>query len=313
MIEGFDNRSEQVFLSILDMVMKSIPAATDATIHLLGEEGERLLPQASSLYGTKVIEKLKMRVGKGIAGLAVQNAEVIYVPDVIEDPRFLQYESPPLFRSLMVVPLMVDGRAMGSISMTSERMNAFTLDHERLLNSLAKQAGIAIENAQLSGKAGEVEEAFTDQMEGIERILTGLQSRTQATFVLLADTSGQLISQAGPGGNLDSTIFSALAAGDVAATGEMAKQVGEKESFRFLLHEGDENNVYISYVGESFLLAVIVNKGVNIGLVRLFMRMAVRELAPPAEELEALQAQELIGVGFGGALAEEMEEAFGGV
>ncbi len=112
-------------------------------------------------------------------------------------------------------------------------------------------------------------------------------------------------------GSVESAIFSALAAGNVAATAEMAKQVGERNGFNLLLLEGQKHNVYLSDVGKAFLLAVMFNRQVRIGLVRLFTGKAVRELAPLAEELEATSSQEFISVGFGDALAEKMEEAFG--
>jgi len=316
-MEGLNSQSGQVFLPVLDLVMKSIPAASHGTIHLLDENGERLIAQATSEYGTEVMEKLKMQAGQGIAGLAVQDVEAISVPDVLEDSRFLKYDIAPPFRSLLAVPLIRDARIIGSISITSDRVNAFTPADEVLLERLSTQVAIAIENARLSEEAwpervaGGMAEAFTARMEDIERVLAQLQDRTQATSVLLADISGQLISHTGMTGSVESATFSALAAGHVSVTAEMAKRAGERGGFNFLLLEGEEQNAYLAHVGKAFLLAVMFSGAAQVGLVRLFTRQAVKELAPLVEELETKWAQEFIGVSFGDALAEKLEQAFG--
>jgi predicted regulator of Ras-like GTPase activity (Roadblock/LC7/MglB family) len=149
----------------------------------------------------------------------------------------------------------------------------------------------------------------------IEHILAELQRKTGATCVLLADVSGQLIGRQGTADFLDTTIFAALAAGDMAATAEMAMMVGEDRPFKMHLHEGKDFNVYLCAVENSFLLAVIFRTTVQIGLVRLFSTRAVRALLPLVEQFEALQEQpaEIVSADFGAMLAGELEEAFGGL
>jgi len=149
----------------------------------------------------------------------------------------------------------------------------------------------------------------------IDYILAQLYYKTQGSCVLLADVSGQLIGCQGPRVRFDTTIFSALAASDMAATAQMARLVGEEKPFELHFHEGERQNVYLSNMGESFLLAVVFDKTVQIGLVRLFARQAIKQLLPLAEEFETLQAQpgEAIDADFGDALADALESAFGGL
>jgi len=151
--------------------------------------------------------------------------------------------------------------------------------------------------------------------EEVERILAELQHKTDATCVLLADISGQLIGRQGTADFLDTTIFAALSAGDMAATAEMATMVGEARRFKMHLHEGKNFNVYLCAVENSFLLAVIFRTTVQIGLVRLFSTRAVRDLLPLIEQFESLQEQhhEVVSADFGAILAGELEEAFGGL
>ena len=95
------------------------------------------------------------------------------------------------------------------------------------------------------------------QYEGITKILSELATKTKASAILFADMSGQLISQRGNTENMNTTVLSALAASDFAATAEMAKLVGEEAKFKLLFHEGEKRNVYLSNVGDYFFLVVV--------------------------------------------------------
>lgn len=153
-----------------------------------------------------------------------------------------------------------------------------------------------------------------DLKDGIDSVLGMLHRKTQANCILLADISGQLISQTGTLEQLEANHFAALAASNMAATTEMAKMVGEKKRFKLLFHEGEQKNVYLSNVGDSFLLVVVFSASVQIGLVRLYTKQAVERLVPLGEEFEKLQPQldEAVSVEFGSALSEEMNNVFGG-
>jgi predicted regulator of Ras-like GTPase activity (Roadblock/LC7/MglB family) len=130
--------------------------------------------------------------------------------------------------------------------------------------------------------------------------------------VLLADISGQIVSEQGTNEGLDTAGLAALAASNMSATAEMAKQIGETSSFSYLFHEGKERHIYISAVGQTFLLVVIFDETTQIGLVRIFAKLATRELLEVAAELEPWlqKASALVDREFGEALAEGLDKAF---
>ena len=70
------------------------------------------------------------------------------------------------------------------------------------------------------------------QFDQITKVLTELAAKTKASTILLADISGQLITQRGNTEDINTAILSALAASDFAATSEMAKLVGEDAKFK---------------------------------------------------------------------------------
>ena len=115
-----------------------------------------------------------------------------------------------------------------------------------------------------------------EQFEELDSILNKLYWDTEADSILLADTTGQMISVAGQA-SINTAAISAVAAGSLAATKEMARLIGEPARFKLVLQEGDTRSVYLSDVGEELVLITIFGKGTTIGLVRLSTQKAVEK------------------------------------
>jgi Nif-specific regulatory protein len=86
---------------------------------------------------------MEMPVGKGIAGLVMQEKRLINVPNVEEDPRFFPLDTDTPKKSLLTAPLMIDGDCIGTLSLNSDQVDAFSADDERLLTTLAAQASLS--------------------------------------------------------------------------------------------------------------------------------------------------------------------------
>lgn len=147
------------------------------------------------------------------------------------------------------------------------------------------------------------------QIERITKVLDELQSKTRANYAFLADISGQLIQVRGRISSTDMVALAALIAGNIAATSEIARRIGEPSKFRVLLHEGDSNNIYLSQVGDSFLLAVVFASNIQIGLVRLFGKRAADELTALISDYESAMHDTPFAVeaGFGALLDQELD------
>lgn len=152
------------------------------------------------------------------------------------------------------------------------------------------------------------------QVERIEKIMDELRAKTRATFDFLADISGQLITARGSLGGTDIVALAALTASNMAATAEMARQMGEPAQFRLMFHEGERRNIYLSQVGKSFLLAVVFETEVQIGLVRLFSKRAVEELEKLILEYEHVirQTESMMEAGFSTALDSAIDDILAG-
>lgn len=149
------------------------------------------------------------------------------------------------------------------------------------------------------------------QFDEITKILSELAAKTKASTILLADISGQLITQRGNTEDINTAILSALAASDFAATSEMAKLVGEEAKFKLLFHEGEKRNVYLSNIGDNFFLVVVFDVSVTLGLVRIYTKKAIQNLSNVFEASESDEdASKVIDQDFSSMLGDMLDESF---
>ncbi len=118
---------------------------------------------------------------------------------------------------------------------------------------------------------------YEEEAAHIQAICDRLARDANARAVLVIDKNGQPIAQSGETEHLDVTSLSSLTAGNVAATGGIAKLLQEKE-FAGQFHEGEKTNVHISIVAARVILVVLFDERSSLGLVRLRVRKASDEL-----------------------------------
>ncbi len=109
---------------------------------------------------------------------------------------------------------------------------------------------------------------YEEEFSKIDEELQRLYLQTNAKVVFLVDKNGQLIASAGETHDIDTTSLASLTAGNIAATGGIARLLGEKE-FTILFHEGEKDNIHISLIGQRIILVVIFDSRSSLGLVRL--------------------------------------------
>ncbi len=104
--------------------------------------------------------------GRGtITGRAVLEGKPIHVPDVLDDPEydFIEGQKAGGYRTLLGVPLIREGVAIGVLAMARSAPRPFTAQQIELVQTFADQAVIAIENVRLfdeiQDKSRQLEEA----------------------------------------------------------------------------------------------------------------------------------------------------------
>ncbi len=120
------------------------------------------------------------------------------------------------------------------------------------------------------------------QFQRLKSVLARLCVECAARVVFLVDRDGQTITFHGDIGDMDTTSFASLAAGNVAATTSMAKLIGENV-FPAVVHEGERESIFISVIGRS-LLVVVFDERSTLGLVKLRTKRASHEVAAVLDE-----------------------------
>ncbi|MGE5300592.1 MAG: roadblock/LC7 domain-containing protein [Acidobacteriota bacterium] len=132
---------------------------------------------------------------------------------------------------------------------------------------------------------------YEEEFGKIDEVLQRLYIQSNAKVVFLVDKNGQLIASAGETHDIDTTSLASLTAGNIAATGGIARLLGEKE-FTILFHEGEKDNIHISLIGQRIILVVIFDSRSSLGLVRLRVKKVSEALTRIFNDIAAKSERE---------------------
>ena len=109
--------------------------------------------------------------GQGILGVLIRDATPLRLDDMSEDPRSAGFPPghPPM-KSFLGVPIMLRGHAFGNLYLTEKAPGGFTDQDQELVELLASQAAVAIENARLYDTA----RRWTRQLDSLNELGTTL-------------------------------------------------------------------------------------------------------------------------------------------
>jgi signal transduction histidine kinase len=144
---------------ILTRIMEEVTARLDteaAALLLLDPVKQEL--EFAAVAGPKSggLKGVRLEMGQGVVGWVAQHNQPLMVPDVTRDPRFfknLDKRTATTTRSILCVPLRVREQLIGVVEVINKRQGQFSVADQRLLESLATFAAVAIENARLYEEA----------------------------------------------------------------------------------------------------------------------------------------------------------------
>jgi nitrate/nitrite-specific signal transduction histidine kinase len=141
-------------LEIDDLLSRVVELIRDAfgyyhvNIYLVNDESNQLVLRASN--GETVPEMTSLDIDSpSLNSEAARSNQAILLNDVTQDPRYLADPRLPDTRSELVVPMRMGGRVIGTVDVNSNSRDSFTSEDVLVLQSLADQIAIAIENARL--------------------------------------------------------------------------------------------------------------------------------------------------------------------
>ena len=137
---------------------------------------------------------------------------------------------------------------------------------------------------------------FEEDSKRLSQACLKLQQEAYARAVFLLDKDGQLLANEGETDGLDVTSLASLTAGNIAATGGLAKLLGEKE-FPVQVHEGDKESIHISLIGDRLILVILFDERSSLGLIRLKLKHTYQDILEIARDIFDKSKEELkIGI-----------------
>ena len=154
---------------ILTKIMKKAKEMTKAetwSVFLVDQETGELVFEKTEGKKTKNIQKLRLKIGEGIAGWVAQEGIPVVVPDVSQDNRFFEKIDKATHiktRSLMCVPIKSNEQVVGVLEIVNKTTGEpFTKEDLDILMRLVDQTAIAIERTSIYQKMKEL--AITDDL-----------------------------------------------------------------------------------------------------------------------------------------------------
>lgn len=170
----------RVFEVIIDTIIEETSAENCSLMLLNRQTGELSVKiaksqkeSASSYYFDGTGSRRTFRLGEGIAGWVAQHGEPVSspdissgvvvrlypdldeqghpspIPDLLEAPQFVSTTTSALpIRSLLCLPLIVDGEVVGVINLSHPRVNAFSAEDARIMSIVTDQVAVALNNVQ---------------------------------------------------------------------------------------------------------------------------------------------------------------------
>jgi phosphoserine phosphatase RsbU/P len=140
------------------------------TVMLWNESTQMLDSVFAMRYENAIPSRVSMPLSQGITGSAAAERRTIRVNDVRLDARYEPGESDVEVRSELVVPLLRQNRLVGVLDLESTMPNAFSAEHERLLNILGSYVAVALENARLFEESRETQLRMQNDLETAREI-----------------------------------------------------------------------------------------------------------------------------------------------
>jgi diguanylate cyclase (GGDEF)-like protein len=114
---------------------------------------------------------LRVRIGEGLTGWAVEHGQTIRLADAVTDPRAVTIESSGEPASALLVPMIYEGTVHGVLVVSKDGFDQFTMDDETTLTIFAGYAAHAMVNAMNMQRLRRQQLELEHQLEGQRRLL----------------------------------------------------------------------------------------------------------------------------------------------
>jgi len=192
---SFDRRA--TLETILAQVLSQLGVSA-ADILMLDSKTQALHMGAYKGFTTELDESIYVPIGRGFAGVAVSEKRIVRadLQSVREVPAFYKLWQKEGFSSYHAIPLIVKGRPIGVLETYQRTLSTPSKEWFNFLETLAGQAGIALENAglfeNLENVNAELIQAYDSTIEGWSHAMDLRDKETEGHTIRVADLTMRL-------------------------------------------------------------------------------------------------------------------------
>lgn len=156
------NRYLKEILQLIVTMTAQVMNSKICSIMLLDDKRQELFIGATQSLSKEYINKPNVKIGQSISGLAVKKKKPVTVADVTKEPGYMY---PKIAKkegivSMLSVPMMIRDRVIGVINSYTSYEHRFSNEEIRILQAIANQAAVAIENTNLMQEILKAKEAL---------------------------------------------------------------------------------------------------------------------------------------------------------
>lgn len=127
-----------------------------------GKKGDELAIRATQSLSPDYKSKPNLKIKQSLVGDVIRTKKAIAVEDVREDTRYAHRDLAVKehLTSMLVVPMIVKNKAVGVLSVYTKEPHHFSREEVDVLQMVANQAAVAVENTHLVAEAIKAKEAL---------------------------------------------------------------------------------------------------------------------------------------------------------
>jgi len=271
-LELVSNLSLEAVLERIVMMAREQAGARYAALGVVNDQGdlEQFIPVGMSKEEIACIPHPP--IGRGLLGIMRQERRTVRIPEIYADPRSVGFPpNHPEMHSFLGVPILSGDKLLGQLYLTDKiNYHEFTGQDERVIETLAAYAAVAISNARLYEELVQRDGALCQSNEDLK---------------LLNDVAAALTSSRNVEDILEKTLDLVMDYLEVEA-GEIFLREEDEQELRMALHRGDFEDKFSNLdhfrIGQGFVGMVAATGKM---LVSTNLREEMRYLRP--EVLEA--------------------------
>lgn len=157
-------------LKLIVTVTAEIMDSKICSLMLIDEKAGKLVLKATQSMSELYNQKPSLKIGQGIAGKVARENKPLAVFDISEEPEYVSKDIAAKvgLQSLLSVPLSVKGKVIGVLNNYTSQPHRFTKYEIDIMTTVASQAAIVIENAELMLKTKTIQDEL-ESRKSVER------------------------------------------------------------------------------------------------------------------------------------------------